>query len=44
MSFTTQREIQDLIEYLVQYNWLVGEITHQLTCRGENSSTGLQGR
>jgi aspartyl-tRNA synthetase len=27
MSFTTQREIQDLIEHLLQYSWPVGEIT-----------------
>ena len=27
MSFTTQREIQDIIEHLLQYSWPVGETT-----------------
>lgn len=27
MSFTTQQEIQDLIEQLLQYSWTEGEIT-----------------
>ena len=38
MSFTTQKEIQDLIEHLLQYSWPVGEITVQLACRGDYST------
>ena len=38
MSFTTEKEIQDLIEHLLQYSWPVGEITVQLACRGDYST------
>ena len=38
MSFTTQKEIQDLIEHLLQYSWPVGEISVQLACRGDYST------